>query len=145
MRAFFGYPDGNPLRIGPVPGHVLDDQAADYDWDDVTNNSRVVFDSPDSGGFRTLNGGKIFVRAMHRHRPAPVACRAAPLSARSASRTNARTPASRPNAPPAARPLRVACPDTRHGGGVSPVARRHQRDHGWRARVVVKQSSNRVV
>lgn len=61
MRAFFGHPDSDPIRSGRVAGHVLDDEGADYDWDDVTNNSRVVFDSPDSGGFRTLAGGKIFV------------------------------------------------------------------------------------
>jgi hypothetical protein len=61
MRAFFGYPDSNPLRVGLVAGHVLDDAAADYDWDDVTNNSRVVFDAPNSAGFRTVAGGKIFV------------------------------------------------------------------------------------
>jgi hypothetical protein len=61
MRAFFGYPDSNPLSTEPVGGHVVDDQAADYDWNDVTNNRRVVFNSPDSGGFRTLNGGKIFI------------------------------------------------------------------------------------
>jgi hypothetical protein len=61
MRAFFGYPDSDPLSIEPVGGDVLDDQAADYDWNDVTNNRRVVFNSPDSGGFRTLNGGKIFI------------------------------------------------------------------------------------
>jgi hypothetical protein len=62
MRAFFGHPDGDPIHARSVPGHVLDDEVvADYDWDDVTNNRRVVFDSPDSGGFRTLEGGKIFV------------------------------------------------------------------------------------
>jgi hypothetical protein len=74
MRAFFGYPDSNPQSIEPVAGHVLGDQAADYDWDDVTNNSRVVFDSPDSGGFRTLSGGKIFITEPSRTKAINALC-----------------------------------------------------------------------
>lgn len=61
-RAYFGYADKDPFHTSPVAGHVLDAAVvADYNTEDMEDNARVLFDSPDSGGFRTPAGQKIFV------------------------------------------------------------------------------------
>lgn len=61
MRAFFGYPHPNPFVTEPVAGHVLDATVADYQTANMADTTKIVFDSPDSGGFRTPIGSKIFI------------------------------------------------------------------------------------
>jgi hypothetical protein len=61
MRALFGYPTNDKFTTNPVGGHVLDSTVATYVHHDMERNDEVVFDSPDSAGFRSPSGKKICV------------------------------------------------------------------------------------
>lgn len=61
--ALFGYGGNNKDALGweRRATDIYSEPAATYNQDDIDENDQIIFDPPDSGGFRVPVGGKIFV------------------------------------------------------------------------------------